>query len=384
MKIALCANTSWYLYNFRKNLITAIQQRGHEVYAIAPFDSYSQKLQALGAHWLHLHLHQTRKNPLTELRSLIRLSFLVHKIRPDVLLTFTIKCNIYVGLLTNIYPVKLIVNISGLGEAFERKGFVNTFVCYLYHIALRRAHKVFFQNREDLQTFIQKKILSETRCERLPGSGVDLSRFVPLAESVEHNSRIFLMFGRFVPGKGYDLLLQAADRIKHVQNTSAAFWILGIEDRSRKESIALFQRILDYHARGIIKYIPATDDVVPIIQQADVVVLPSHYHEGVPKSLLEAMACGKPIITTNWKGCRDTVEHGLNGYLIDVGDVQALEKYIYFFIHAENEVLHKMGKTSRQKAEKEFDEHIIISKYLTEIEMGMGLGEGRNEKHYKT
>jgi glycosyltransferase involved in cell wall biosynthesis len=367
MKIMLCANTSWYLYNFRKNLISVIQRQGHEVYAIAPFDNHTRKLQELGVHWLHLTLHQTEKNPLTELRSLLHLFRLVHKIQPDVVLTFTIKCNIYVGLLTRVYPVAQIANISGLGEVFDRKSLVNLLVCQLYRTALKKSRKVFFQNREDLHTFIRKKILPEVLCERIPGSGVDLSTFTPPGKHDESETRIFLMFGRVVPRKGYDLFLQAAQQIKQRQNTQASFWILGIQDRSRKESITLFQQIVESHTRGIVRYMPPTDDVVPIIQQADVVVLPSYYHEGVPRSLLEAMACGKPIITTNWKGCRDTVEHGINGYLIEKGDLSALTKYMEFFIRADREVLQKMGAASRKKAEKEFDENLIISKYLAEL-----------------
>jgi glycosyltransferase involved in cell wall biosynthesis len=367
MKIVLCANTSWYLYNFRQNLIIALQREGHDIFAIAPFDQYSQKLQDLGVRWFHWHLQQTSQNPLIELRALIHLDRLLRTIRPNVILTFTIKCNLYTGLLTRYFPIAQIANISGLGEVFDQQGFVNQFIRILYRLALKNSRKVFFQNREDLQTFLDQQILPETLCERIPGSGVDLARFTPGEPQRDPHRRIFFMFGRIVPRKGYDLFLQAARHFKGDSQNKAEFWILGIEDRSRQDSAALFQRILACHAQGILTYIPPTDDVIPILQQADVVVLPSEYHEGVPKSLLEALACGKPIITTNWKGCRDTVEHGMNGYIIERGDFLSFVKYLDYFLHADRQVLEQMGMASRQKAEQEFNENSIISRYLAII-----------------
>jgi glycosyltransferase involved in cell wall biosynthesis len=175
------------------------------------------------------------------------------------------------------------------------------------------------------------------------------------------------MFGRVIPKKGYNLFLEAARRIKQESSNKAEFWILGIQDTSRRESIELFRKILAYHDQKTITYIPPTDDVIPLIQQAHVIVLPSHYNEGVPRSLLEAMACGKPLITTDWKGCREAVDNGINGYLIKKEDLSSLIQAMKFFIHAQNDILYNMGMASRRKAEKEFDETIIISKYLAEI-----------------
>ena len=175
------------------------------------------------------------------------------------------------------------------------------------------------------------------------------------------------MFGRIVPQKGYELFLEAARRIRQEQDSKAAFWILGIQDASRKDSLDLFRKILTYHDQHIITYLSPTDDVVPILQQAHVVVLPSHYHEGVPRCLLEAMACGKPIITTDWKGCRETVVHGSNGYLIQKKDQKDLIRAMNRFIQAESDTLYTMGLASRRKAEQEFREEFVIAKYLEQI-----------------
>lgn len=368
MRIVLCANTSWYIYNFRKNLIAELKKHGHEVYVIAPFDKHTNKLFELEVKWFHINVHQTGKNPFKELRTLMDLFYLLKSLQPDILLTFTIKCNIYAGLINRIYQFSQIANVSGLGEIFDVHTPFTTVVQYLYRIALNNSQKVFFQNAEDLDLFIQQGILPVQLCEQLPGSGVDLSVFTPLFDCLEHTKRVFLMFGRIVPGKGYDLFLEAARRIKQAQANNAEFWILGIEDTSRRESIELFRKILAYYDQKIITYMPPTDDVVPIIQQAHVVVLPSRYNEGVPRSLLEAMACGKPIITTNWKGCRETVDEGINGYLIEKGDLRSLIHVMEFFIHADKKVLYNMGRASRQKVEQEFDENVVIAKYLREIQ----------------
>jgi len=369
MNIGLCANTSWYLYNFRKNLIAELQRRGHAVSAIAPADDYSPCFEALGVRWYPLPLHQTSKHPAREIVAVLQLWRILRRLRPDALLTFTIKCNLYAGLVSRVVGFRQIANVSGLGEAFEADNALNRFIRAGYRQALRPAHKVFFQNQEDLQVFVQQQILPAALCERLPGSGVDLSRFRPLTTPNDPAApRIFLMFGRILPAKGYDLFLQAAQHINQDAPRRAAFWILGMQDGSRKDSRALFEKILDYHGKKIITYFPETDQVLPILQQADVVVLPSRYHEGVPRSLLEALACGKPIITTNWKGCRDAVADGINGYRVEVGDLDALERAMRLLRDADRELLDKMGAASRQKAEREFDERIVLARYVVEIE----------------
>lgn len=371
MKIVLCANTSWYLYNYHCHLIAAIQDHGHEVVLISPYDKYTHKLITSGIKWFHLPLHQTSKNPFRELYSIVHLGNMLRKIHPNMVLTFTIKCNLYVGLFTYLFSYTVIPNISGLGEVFSHQTFMMSFVCFLYRLALKHSPKAFFQNEDDLHIFLQQRIVSPQICERLPGSGVDLATFTPSLQQKKNHVRIFLMFGRLLPQKGYDLFLEAARKITQLRPNSAEFWVLGIQDHSRKESQTLFQKILQYHHQHIITYFPATDNVFPLLQQADVVVLPSRYQEGVPKSLLEALACGKPIITTNWKGCRETVEHGMNGYLLDSSELHELEKYLQFFIDTDEKTLHQMGRVSRKKAEEEYDENIVLTKYLAEIQKGI-------------
>ncbi|PIE32419.1 hypothetical protein CSA56_15535 [candidate division KSB3 bacterium] len=368
MTVVLFANTAWYLYNYRKNLIAALVRSGHEVHAIAPFDPYVEKLTALGITWHGTSLHQTSINPFSELQVLWELRSLFHTIRPDVILTFTIKCNLYTGFLQKWYGFAHIANVSGIGELFNREHVLKRLGCVFYQHSLCSAKKVFFQNNEDLHTFLTHNILPERICERLPGSGVDLKVFTPNGHQKKaKTTRIFLMAGRIIAPKGYELFLQAAQSLRNVSTRNVEFWILGIPDTSRKESGKLLEKIRSFHASNIVKLLSPTNCVASVIQQADVMVLPSYYHEGVPRSLLEAMACGKPLITTDWKGCRDTVQHGVNGLLIEKRSLPALEHALRFFIQAPDSTLVQMGKASRRKAEHEFNEEYIIGKYLEEI-----------------
>lgn len=348
-------------------MIKLLQAWGHEVCVIAPVDDYANKLVQLPVKYYPLYLNQRGVNPFRELLSCVRLFRLFRVIQPDVVFTFTIKCNLYTGICSRFAGFQQIANISGLGEAFDKKGPVYYIVSFLYKFALAKSKRVFFQNNEDQQAMIRGGLVREHLCKHIPGSGVDLDTFYPAPSFLQHNSRRFLMFGRLVPQKGYDLFMKVAEQVHLKYKNSAEFWIMGIPDKSRNESKVLLEHILSLQKRGIVKYLAPHDNVVSVLQGIDVVVLPSQYHEGVPRTLLEAMACGKPIITTNWKGCRDVVEHGVNGYLIDVGDGKALERYVLEFINTPYMQLQKMGMASRKKAEKEFDERKVLRAYINEI-----------------
>jgi len=198
---------------------------------------------------------------------------------------------------------------------------------------------------------------------------VNLNYFCPDLAPVQPNGGItrFLMYGRLVQRKGYDQFIAVADRFKRAGRSDAEFWIMGMKDETRRESMKLFHRVLDSANQGTIRYIPPRDDVREILKKVDVVVLPSVYNEGVPRSILEAMALAKPIVTSNWKGCRDTTEHNVNGYLTQPGDVEDLSTYITKLVDAPTEQLRAMGMASRQKAEREFDEQTVLNAYMVEI-----------------
>ncbi len=366
MLVAIVYNTTWYIYNFRRNLIKELQDKGHTVVAISPHDEFVSKLEELGVKHYDLQLEGLSKNPIKEFITVLRLGKIIKQIRPDYIFSYTIKCNIYTGLCRIFLPFAQLANVSGIGEVFDKKDFINKIVCRLYKLAFRKTECVFFQNKEDLEIFLSNRLAAKDRCHLLPGSGVDLKFFAPSLRE-DTKKRSFLMFGRLLPKKGFDLFLEAAKILKQKYGDSSEFMVMGVPDERRIESVKLFEKVQDYDKQGFVKLIPRSSDVRPILNSSDVVVLPSSYNEGVPRSLLEAMACGKALITTNWKGCRETVQPGVNGELIEINDLNDLvlkmEKYIQMsFI----EVSEK-GKASRSLAEKKFDEKTVLTAYLKQM-----------------
>jgi glycosyltransferase involved in cell wall biosynthesis len=177
------------------------------------------------------------------------------------------------------------------------------------------------------------------------------------------------MFGRLLPQKGFDLYLSVARRLHKEFDERVACWILGSPDQARSESVDLYERIQHAHARGEIRYLQSADDVRPFLNECDVAVLPSTYNEGVPRSLLEAMACGKAIITTDWKGCRETVEHGHNGHLIPPHDEESLYRSMRYMVTCSDSELASFGHASRERSEKLFDERIVLQAYLNALSL---------------
>jgi glycosyltransferase involved in cell wall biosynthesis len=368
MRTVILYNTSWYVYLMRRNLISALREAGHDVSVVAPVDEYTGRVMSLGVNFYPIEMNGVGRNPLQELRSIRDIRATLNRIKPSAVLSFTVKCNLYAGLCRRGLTFRHIANISGMGEGFDTRGDGRTAVTTkalttLYRFALSRTEHLFFQNQDDLTYCAAQGLTRSEQARWIPGSGVDLRAF-PYVGVTENARRRFLMFGRILPKKGYHHYLEAAERITRDGKSRAEFWILGAPDQQRPESVQLMREIERAHRKGIVHYHPPTDDVRPIVQKADVVVLPSTYNEGVPRSLLEALASGKPIITTQWKGCRDTVEPGRNGHLIEPRSTTALTEAMRAMLEAPSEQLHEMGRASRQIAERRFDEKLVVRAYL--------------------
>ena len=365
--VVLFANSSWYLFNFRKELIRRLIADRYEVIAVSPIDEFTERLKQLGIKHVPIYLSPRSVNPLSELSTLAQLYKVIKLLRPRSVFSFTVKCNLYTGICRHFFRFGHVANISGLGEAFEKKKWLSLVVGSLYKIALRKTHKIFFQNREDLHYCIEKKLVSKERAERIPGSGVDIMRFQVTDKRLQPEQTVFLMFGRLIPQKGYDLYLEAARMISMMGIPNTRFLVMGIEDPSRPESVELKKRLVEGEKQGYLQCLPASDAVEEVLKEVDCVVLPSQYNEGVPRSLLEALASGKIIITTNWKGCRDTVEPGESGFLIDIGDSGQLVEAMLKVINLQPEVRERMIKRSRALAVDRFDERWVINSYLREL-----------------
>lgn len=368
MRVVILYNTSWYVYLLRRNLIAALRAAGCTVTVVAPYDSYTEKIKKLGVEHVHLPLHPSSTNPFDELRTIRSLYGILRDLRPDAVLSYTIKCNLYAGLCRKLLPFRFIPNISGLGEGFARGGPLRTLLRALYQTSLGDCSRIFFQNGDDLAACASAGLIREDLCEVLPGSGVNVSTFIP-SERPMTEPRTFLMMGRLLPAKGFRYFLRAAETLQGELGDKVQFWVLGAADSERAESLALLEEINAAHAKGTIRYLNKTDDVLPILQECDAVVLPSTYNEGVPRSLLEAIACGKPVVTTDWKGCRETVRHKENGYLVPPHNQDELTRTLRHLAVCPQEELDKLGRESRRLAVSRFDESIVLDAYARALRL---------------
>jgi glycosyltransferase involved in cell wall biosynthesis len=367
--VAILYNSCWYVYLLRRNLIQALRSRNCEITVIAPEDSYTTRVRALGVKYIPIKMSARGTSPLDEVRTVYEIYKALREAKPDAVLSYTVKCNLYAGLCNRLLPFSQIANVSGLGEGFDG-GLLNAIIGRLYRLSLGRTQKVFFQNPDDLASCVSLGLVPRESSALLPGSGVDLRNFEPLTSSRDPNlPRTFLIFGRLLPKKGFYLFLNAARTLREKYKESVVFWVLGSQDPERPESEELYQEILRAHAEGSIRYLQSTDDVRPFLQEATAVVLPSTYNEGVPRSLLEALAMGKPIVTTDWKGCRETVRHGINGYLVQPDNQRSLTSALESMIKASPDALSAMGQASRKLAEDRFDEQRVISAYVEALQL---------------
>lgn len=364
--IAISSNTSWYLFNFRKNTILALLRDGHKVIVIAPLDDYSQKLKQLGSEFIHVNIDQGGTNPIRDFKTLMEFNRIYAECDIDIVLNFTPKNNIYSTLAASRCGIKVINNIAGLGFLFVNEGIKSKVARLLYKVSQKYANKIFFQNEEDRVLFLENKLASVAMTDRLPGSGVDLSRFSVTPAPADGVVR-FLLVARMLYDKGIGQYVEAARELKCRYGDSVEFRLLGFLDVNNPSAVsrAEMQAWVD---EGIVNYLGVSDCVEKEIAQVDCMVLPSYYREGVPKSLLEAGAMGKPIVTTDNVGCRETVDHGVNGFLCQTLCTSSLTEMLERVINMSYEERLAMGLKSRKKIESEFDEQIVIDKYLSAID----------------
>jgi len=364
-RVMIALNTAWNLVNFRSGLIRALVSHGYDVIAVAPADEYAHQLAALGCRFVPLPMDNKGTHPGRDLMLLMRFVRLMRKERPDVFLGYTVKPNVYGSLAAHLYGVPVINNVAGLGAVFIKGGWLNWLVQVLYRLAFSHSRKVFFQNEEDRQLFISRGLVDSSVTDRLPGSGVDLQKFQPTP--LPGKSRIrFLLIARMLWDKGVGEYVEAARLLKR-RSLEADFCLLGFLDVQNPAAISNLQ-MNEWVIEGTVRYLGVSDNVREEIAQADCIVLPSFYREGVPRALLEAAAMARPIVTTDSVGCRDVVDDGVNGYLCKPRSAADLADKMERFVamsHTEREL---MGLRGREKVEREFDEQIVICKYLLAIE----------------
>ncbi len=362
--IIIVSNTAWSIYNFRQGLITALLDNGCQVTAMAPMDGFEEKIEELGCRFVALHsLSQVGKSPINDIAFYRELKNYFRGLRPDAVLLFTPKPNIYGGMAAASLKIKHINTINGLGYVFQHGGLLNYVVTKLYKRGLSKSHRVFFQNNDDAEFFLKNKIIHPDKVGHVPGSGVNTDLILPVVKRYR-KAVVFLLCARLVGEKGIVEYMQAAEGLKK-KFPHAVFRLIG--KKALHPSAVREELIKQYQKKGVIEYLGETDDIDTVLNDIDVLVHPSYYKEGVPRVLLEGLSKGLPLITTDSVGCRETVVHGENGLLIPPKDVAALTNAMHFMIKADKSILAKMGQLSRKKAITEFDENIVIKYYLDEL-----------------
>lgn len=372
MKNCFVANSAWYLKNFRATTLERFSECS-EVLCIFPEDDGKCLLGDTNCSTVKVAIQPSGKNPILELRSIYSLYISLKKHRPDLIFSFNPKTNLYSLMVCWLLRIPCVPNVSGVGAASQLKGVVG----YSYRAAsrffYRRAAHVYFQNTDDMQEFIGRSWVDETRAELIPGSGVDLVRFAPTSR-LEGPVR-FLMAARLIKQKGVVEYLEAACALLD-QGQAAEFWLAGVPDSSsRAVTIEQIARLTQHPS---IRFLGHVEDMPAVLAKVDCVVLPSYYPEGIPRSLIEAAAAGKAIITTDTPGCREVVECQRNGLLVAPQSVTSLTAAMLQVLEMPLASLTEMQEASRALAAQRFDERIVIESYLSTAERitGESLGAG--------
>lgn len=363
MTIAIVINTSWNIFNFRMGLLKALQKDGHKIICIAPKDQYTQKLKDEGFIYHNIYINNKGTNPIEDSKLIYDFYRLYKSLKPDVILQYTIKPNVYGSIAARILNIPVISNVSGFGTMFLRGGLSAKLVKFLYKLSLKK-NRVFFQNSEDREFFIKEKIVNEKQTDLVPGSGIDTTKYEAVKKDFDSKTITFLMVARLVKDKGINEYIEAAKTIKE-KYKNITFRL--IEPLYPGNPTAVTEDELQmWIDDDVVDYLGASDEVIELMKEVDCVVLPS-YREGLSRVLLEAGCLGLPIITTNVPGCKDVVDDGKNGFLCEVKNFDDLALKMEKYINLKPEEKQLMAINSRIKCEKVFDESFVISKYKNYI-----------------
>lgn len=357
-KILILANSASGLYDFRNELILGLLEK-YEVHIALPDAQKVPELAAEGCTIHHTPIDRRGMNPKTDFKLMVQYSKLMKTLKPDCVLTYTIKPNIYGNLCCRKQKIPYIVNITGLGSAFENGGLIQKLVVFLYRNALKKANCIFFQN--DTNRAIMEGFGIKGKSSRLvPGSGVNLDRHVFEEYPLREAPMIFLYVGRIMKEKGADELLYAARKI-HTVYPEVCFELVGYYEDDYKEIIEQYER------EGILKLTGYQKEIHPYYQKASAVIMPS-YHEGMSNVILEASATGRPVLASNIPGCMEGFEDGVTGIGFEARNSEALYEAICKFIQLGYEQRKEMGKSARAKMERDFDRKKVVEAYMDEIE----------------
>lgn len=358
-RILFLVNHDVVIYNFRLEVVERFLADGHEVHISSPYGERIDDLIALGAKFHEIKMDRHGINPKEELGILNEYKKLMKEVKPDICLGYTIKPNIYGAIAARGQHIPFVANITGLGTAVENPGLSQKISILLYKYAFRGIQRVFFQNEENRQFFVNHGIAVRVG-ELLPGSGVNLERY-PCREYPEDGVIKFAFISRIMKEKGIDQYLEAAKVIREKHGDTVEFHVCGFCEPEYNG------KLQEMHDKGVVNYHGMIRDVTDFMGEMHCIIHPTYYPEGISNVLLEACATGRPIITTDRSGCREVVEDGVNGYMIPCQDEKALIEAIEKFLSLSWEQKKRLGMSARKTVEERFDRQIVVQKYVEEV-----------------
>lgn len=369
-RIMLLCSYAISLPHFRGDFIYCLVQNGYEVYGAAPdmTEDVAKELKKLGARPVSFSLQRTGQNPVNDIKSIIELRRIIKTHKIDLVFPYTIKPVIYGSIASNAVGVPVISLITGLGFSFSRSSrkakIMQGITEFLYKLSIRKNKLIIFQNIDDHALFLRRKIISKNQKYRIVnGSGVNLNKYPFRVNKKATNDVKFILVARLIKEKGIELFINAATSLKKSYPYSE-FHVIGAPDKS--PSAIKLEKLHDLHSRNIIVYHGKQKNIPDFLSKSDVFVLPTYYREGVPRSILEALSVGMPVVTTDSPGCRETVKNEENGFLISPNDLASLKNALKYFLENPNKI-EVMGLASRKMAETKFDVNIINEHLLQSI-----------------
>ena len=363
LHVIVTVNAAWNVWNFRRPLIEALLADGHRVTIVAPHDDAVTNLLSIGCRFVPLSIDVKGLNPVEDIRLLLNMRDIFCTEKPHVIFSYTIKNNIFGAFAAKSLGIHFVPNVTGLGTAFLSASFLQRLVEYLYRGAFRHLPKVFFQNDDDRDLFLSRRLVNAGQAAVLPGSGIDLEHFMPFPLP-DRGPIIFLMIARLLRDKGVFEFVEAAQKVREIY-PQVRFQLLGPADAANRTAISL-ETVHAWEATHGIEYLTTSTDVRNEIAKAHCVVLPS-YREGAPRTLIEAAAMGRPVIASNVPGCRTVVEHGLTGFLCKPRDSQSLADSFLEYLSLTREAQQAMGAAGRLKMERDFCQSIVVQSYRQAI-----------------
>lgn len=355
-KVLVLANFDVGLYKFRKELLQELMNHGAEVYISLPYGTLVEPLKAMGCKFVETNVDRRGMNPLKDYKLIVEYYKMIRKIRPDIVITYTIKPNLYGGMVCRLLRIPYAMNITGLGTAFQSENMVRKIACFLYRIVGKKAKVVFFENEGNRQVFLEEKLVREKQTCRLNGAGVNIDEYAYTEYPDEKEPIRFLFIGRVMQEKGVDELFEAAQKIKK-EYPGVTFDIVGPYEDDYEQKI---QKLVE---DGVIEYHGYLEDVKPLIKKSHCFVLPS-WHEGMANTNLESASMGRPLITSRIHGCMEAVIEDQSGLLCKVQNAEDLYKQMKCFIELPYEMKKSMGQIGRRHMEEYFDKKKVVEKTM--------------------